>query len=83
LLKTRIWIDFSSPEKTNENWERLVRAVYGKPIYENPGSRPAYIDAHQEDLPAQPLGKYKVLRQAVLEGKRHFQRIGATFKSVY
>lgn len=30
-LKTRMWINFSSPEAENENWEQLVHLLYVKP----------------------------------------------------
>lgn len=45
FLKSRIWIDFSSPEAANEHWEQLVRVLYGKPAFEKPtpGKPPAYI----------------------------------------
>jgi len=45
FFKSRIWIDFSSPEKSNENWERLIRLLYGKPLHEKPvlGAPPAYL----------------------------------------
>jgi hypothetical protein len=36
FLKSRIWIDFSTPEAVNENWERLIRLLYGKPLHEKP-----------------------------------------------
>jgi hypothetical protein len=29
FLKSRIFIDFSTPEKVNANWQRLVRLIYG------------------------------------------------------
>ena len=36
FLKSRIWIDFSSPEAVNENWEQLIRVLYGKPAHKKP-----------------------------------------------
>ena len=45
FLQSRIWINFSSPEAANENWEQLVRLLYGKPQYTKPkrGQAPTYI----------------------------------------
>lgn len=45
FFKSRIWIDFSSSEAANENWEQLIRVLYGKPAHEKPtlGKTPAYI----------------------------------------
>lgn len=30
FLQSRIWIDFSSSEAVNQNWERLIRLLYDK-----------------------------------------------------
>ena len=70
FLKSRRWIDFSSSEKVNENWERLVRNLYGKPLYEKPklGEPPAYLEASA--TPPSPANyKYELLRQSLLEAK--------------
>jgi len=44
--KSRIFIDFSEPEKYTDSFEQLVRWVYDKPIYEKPalGKRPSFLD---------------------------------------
>lgn len=71
FLKSRIWINFSTPEAANENWERLIRLLHGKPELQKPtvGKPPAYISA-DISLPASPaIGKYNALRQAVLQKK--------------
>ena len=71
-LKARIWINFSTPEAVNENWERLVRLLYGKPLHEKPklGNAPAYI-RNETPSPSSPaIAKFRVLRQAILEGKK-------------
>lgn len=72
FLKSRIWIDFSSPEAANENWEHLIRVLYGKPAYEKPslGKAPSYITTDVA-IPASPaLAKFSVLKQAILQEKR-------------
>lgn len=71
FLESRIWIDFSTPESLNENWEKLLRAVFGKPIYEKPalGKPPSYL-VGDEGRPALPtIGKYNSLRTALLDSK--------------
>ena len=71
FLESRIWIDFSTPESLNENWERLLRALFGKPIHEKPalGKPPSYLVA-DEGRPALPtIGKYNTLRTALLNSK--------------
>jgi hypothetical protein len=71
FLQSRIWIDFSTDESTNENWEKLLRALYGKPIHEKPslGKPPSYL-MNDESRPALPtIGKFNSLRTALLESK--------------
>lgn len=71
FLKARIWIDFSSPEAVNENWEKLIRILYDKPAHIKPtlGKTPAYILSEQ-GAPASPaISKFAVLRQALVQAK--------------
>jgi len=72
FLKSRIWIDFSSLEAVNDNWERLVRALYGKPAHQKPqvGKAPAYITT-DEVVPASPaIGKFSTFKQALLANRK-------------
>lgn len=72
FLKSRIWIDFSSPEAINQNWEKLVRLLFGKPFYEKPelGRPPAFV-TDSGSLPSTPaLAKLAHLRDALLQGKK-------------
>jgi len=71
FLKSRIWIDFSTPEAVNSHWERLVRLLYGKPLHEKPqiGKAPAFVD-DESKVPSTPArAKFSTLRQAILQGK--------------
>jgi len=70
FLKSRIWIDFSSPEAVNQNWERLLRAIYGRPVFEKPalGKPPAYILSDSKIPPSPAISKFNALRQAILQG---------------
>lgn len=72
FLSSRVYVDFSSPEKSNENWERLIRLIYDKPLYEKPalGPPPVYVKEGAA-APASPL-KWKLenFRQAVLREKK-------------
>jgi hypothetical protein len=71
FLKSRIWIDFSTPEAVNENWEKLLRAIYDKPIHKKPslGKTPSFL-SDTETLPSLPtLGKFSTLRDALLNTK--------------
>lgn len=72
FLKTRIWIDFSSPEAANDNWEQLIRVLYGKPAHEKPtlGKAPTYVTT-DVTVPASPAGaKFVALKQAIIQEKR-------------
>lgn len=72
FLKSRIWIDFSSPEAANENWEKLIRLLYGKPAHEKPtlGKAPTYVTT-DITVPASPaVAKFATLRQAIIQEKR-------------
>lgn len=70
FLKSRIGIDFSTPEAVNENWEQLVRLLYGKPLHVKPavGKSPAFL--RDDAAPASPaLAKFSALKQAILNAK--------------
>jgi len=72
FFKSRIYVDFSSLEKVNENWERLIRFIFGKPLHEKPklGKPPLYITDNVA-IPSSPIiTKYNILRQAVLQDKK-------------
>ncbi|MDP8212797.1 MAG: TIR domain-containing protein [Candidatus Zapsychrus exili] len=71
FLRSRIWIDFSTPEAVNENWEKLLRVLYGKPIHEKPslGKPPLFLN-DTEVRPSLPtIGKFNTLRDALLNTK--------------
>lgn len=72
FLKSRIWIDFSTSEAVNQNWEQLIRLLYGKPQHVKPkqGKTPPYI-TNDIPLPAsEGLGKFNSLKYAILQGKK-------------
>lgn len=72
FLKSRIWIDFSSSEVANDNWEKLIRVLYGKPAYNKPslGKAPTYITT-KDTVPASPaVTKFVALKQAIIQEKR-------------
>jgi len=72
FLKSRIWIDFSSPEAVNDNWERLVRLIFGKPLHEKPklGKPPAYITNDTASPSSPAITKFNAFRQALLQNKK-------------
>ncbi len=72
FFKSRIWIDFSSPEAVNENWERLVRVLYGKPAHQKPslGNPPAYITTDTTSPSSPAIGKFSTFKQALLQNSK-------------
>jgi len=72
FLGSRMWINFSSSEAVNENWEQLIRALYGKPAYQKPsvGAEPAYITS-DDPKPSNPAaGKFSTFKHALLNNLR-------------
>lgn len=65
-LRSRIYIDFSSPEAVARNYEKLLRAVFDKPLHVKPtvGAPPRYL---LEDLapPSVTAGKLRTLKEAL------------------
>lgn len=70
FLKSRIGINFSTPEAVNENWEQLIRLLHGKPLHVKPpvGRAPAFL--RDDAAPASPaLAKFSALKQAIVNGR--------------
>ncbi len=67
----RKWIDFSTPEKVNDNWEQLLRALYGKPLHAKPalGKPPSYLSENEQREALPTLGKFATLKEAILNNK--------------
>lgn len=72
FFKSRIWIDFSSSEAVNENWEKLVRVLYGKPAHQKPslGNPPAYITTDTASPSSPAIGKFSTFKQALLQNSK-------------
>ena len=68
FFQSRIYIDFSSPEALNKNWEQLVRLLFGKPLHKKPrvGKPPVYVTASTPSPIDSAATKFPVLRQAIL-----------------
>ncbi|MBL9187062.1 MAG: TIR domain-containing protein [Opitutaceae bacterium] len=72
FLGSRIWLDFSSEDAVNKNWERLIRLLHGKPLYEKPqtGRPPAYISDEAATPSSPALGKLSVFKNAFMAGQK-------------
>jgi hypothetical protein len=69
FVKSRIHINFSSAEKVNENWEGLIRNLFGKPLYQRPklGAAPSYLS---ESKPVfHTTSKWPTFRDALIASK--------------
>lgn len=71
FLKSRIWINFTTSEAANENWEQLIRVLYGKPFHQKPkvGKAPVYVAEDSGVPPSPAFSKFNALKQAILHGK--------------
>lgn len=79
FMKSRIWINFSSSEAENENWEQLIRLLYGKPQHVRPkkGKAPTYITSDTPVPTSEAFAKFNSLKQAILQDKKglsHYRR---------
>ena len=72
FMKSRIWINFSSSEAENENWEQLIRLLYGKPQHSKPqkGKAPTYITSETPIPTSEVYAKFNTLKQAILQDKK-------------
>lgn len=70
-LRSRMYIDFSTPDAVNKNWESLIRVIYGKPLHEKPklGKPPVYITSDVATPTSHAQAKFNSLKQAILQGK--------------
>lgn len=79
FMRSRMWINFSSSEAENENWEQLVRLLYGKPQHVKPkkGKAPTFITSDTPVPISEAFAKFNSLKQAVLQDKKgvkHYRR---------
>jgi len=70
-LKTRIYFDLSSIESYDSEYEKLLRAIYGRPENEKPpiGSPPTFIFEEKALATTKTNSRSKLFKNAVLENK--------------
>lgn len=71
FLQNRKYIDFSSPERINQNWDKLIRLLHGKPGRVKPkiGPAPAFLDERNTGLFLQTGIALPRLRNYLMDGK--------------
>jgi TIR domain len=81
FLKSRIYLNLSSPELVNENWERLIRLLFGKPIHKKPelGKPPVYVTQDLAPPTSPARTKFSALSQAILQSKKGVGRYRRDF----
>ncbi|HHE5698206.1 TPA: SEFIR domain-containing protein [Citrobacter amalonaticus] len=84
FLKSRIYIDFSSPEKVNDNWERLIRLLYGKPEFTKPplGKPPVYLEQDTSNPTYEIHAKFRTLKSAIINQKQNVKECRRQFLEV-
>ena len=71
FMKGRLYIDLSSPAKYSENYDKVLRAVYGRPLYRKPdlGTPPRRIfEESSVTIPTQP--KFRACVEAIKQDKK-------------
>lgn len=79
-LKSRIYIDFSSPDIYEESYEQLLRRLYDKPLYKKPatGQPPAWLD--EDSVNYNELNILVKKTQNLAEGRPYkFQELKISF----
>lgn len=71
FLESRKFIDFSSAEKRNQNWEKLVRLLHGKPARLKPevGPAPSFLDEKVGFHFVALRTSLQLLRTSLMDGK--------------
>jgi hypothetical protein len=70
FLKTRIFIDLSSGQTYYSEFDKLLRAIYNKPLHEKPvlGVAPEFI-VKETTVQVKTMREYDYFKKAVFEGK--------------
>jgi|ERR1022692_1651625 hypothetical protein len=71
FMASRIYIDLSSDETFEENYQKLVRNLYGKPVLRRPplGDAPAYI-TEEDQILLKTSRKVGAIKDALLNERR-------------
>src|SRR5258708_36529262 len=71
FMASRIYIDLSSDDTFEENYQKLVRNLYGKPVLRRPplGDAPAYI-TEEDQILLKTSRKVGAIRDALLNERR-------------
>jgi hypothetical protein len=84
FMASRIYIDLSSEDTFEENYQKLVRNLYGKPLLKRPplGTAPAYI-ADEDQIPLKTSRKVAAVKDALLNDRRSANGLIADFLETF
>lgn len=84
FVKSRIFIDLSSDDKFEANYDQLLRDIYDKPLHKRPvlGNMPTYL---KEDKPAflPTAHKVETIKKAVLAGSDNVETLIHDYLDLY
>jgi hypothetical protein len=83
-MASRIYIDLSTDDNFEENYQRLVRNLYGKPLLKKPplGIAPAYI-TEDEQIVMKTSHRVNEIKRALLSGNRSASGLIAEFLDTF
>src|ERR1039457_6624908 len=84
FMASRIYIDLSSEETFEENYQKLVRNLYGKPLLKRPplGTAPAYV-TDENQTPLKTSRKLVAIQDALLNDRRSANGLIADFLETF
>ncbi|MFT3927451.1 MAG: TIR domain-containing protein [Myxococcales bacterium] len=83
--KARIFIDFTDPDKQADSFERLLRWVFDKPLYEKPalGKRPAFLDDASDGPRMRTSTQARRASTAVRDGRSNAAALTAEYLNTF
>jgi len=84
FMGSRIYIDLSSDDTFEENYQKLVRNLYGKPLLKRPplGTAPAYI-TDEDQVQLKTSRKLSAIKDALLQDRRSANGLIADFLDTF
>ena len=70
FLRSRIYVDMSTPDKTYQNYDQLLRAIFDKPLHQKPalGKPPDHI-LHSAKSESRTASRLYRLKDAIMQDK--------------
>ncbi len=83
-MASRIYIDLSSEDTIEENYQKLVRNLYGKPLLKRPplGTPPAYI-SDEDQIQLKTSRQLAAIKDALLNDRRSANGLIADFLETF